>query len=313
MGLILDGQTGKIVAASSYPCFNLNEYSESTEDERYNRTFNFSYEIGSVFKVFSLLALMENDIDTPAFMCTGRTKIEHEGVEYIINCTHEHGLVDKTNMISQSCNGAIATWALKLDDDIFYDFIKSLGFATKIDTGLSGANPGFLANPEHWSERSKSTISIGQEISASALQIAQAATSLVNDGIMIKPSIFEDEIPVETRVYKSGLAKDMLSYMKEATISGTANKTYNKNVDTSSKTGTAQVFEDGSYSKDKYLASILSIVPTENPKYIIYLAAYNPEKSIYGADVTAPEVSKITQGLINQGKIKSKNQVVIKN
>ena len=311
MGIILDGTNGEILASTSYPWYDLKDYSKANEEQFANRVFNYSNEIGSVFKVFSLLALLENDIPTPDFYCNGHSKITHDGHTYTINCTKKHGLVDKNNMISQSCNGAIASWILNLDDDVFLSFIHSLGFGKKVDSGLSGNNPGFIAPTSSWSERSKSTISIGQEISASTVQIVKAATALVNDGCIIEPSIFLDNKNEKIRVAKEGLTQEILSYMNSATLEGTAKKTFNKNIDTSSKTGTAQIFENGKYSKDKYLASILSVVPTENPKYIIYLAAYNPKESIYGSDVCAPEVAKITQGLINQGKIKSKNQVVI--
>jgi len=330
IAIVMDAQTGDILSVTNYPWYNPNDTSLSTETQRKNQSVSMLYEPGSVFKVFSLASIMdigEANLTEP-FVCDGSYDFTNEGQSGTINCHEPHGVVDPMTMIKKSCNGAISSWSLQTDDDAFYQKLCDFGFNEKVDLPLPGIARSRIASPSSWSFRSKPTISFGQELSTTAMNIVRAATVLANDGYRIEPQIILQEnegniIPrageqiamrtvakSEQRIISSETATYLLQAMKGATEEGgTAIQCAVDGINVSAKTGTAQMYneETHSYKDSKTLASTLAIVPTENPKYIIYVAARAPsENSIWGSNIAAPAVGNIIKGLISQGKLLTK-------
>ena len=323
MAVVADASSGDIIAMSSYPWYDLNYYGSSSEDERMNRTIAYNYEPGSVFKVFTLAKCMDEGIDTSTpFICDGSETFTVNGSSFTINCHGAHGAVDARNMISLSCNGAIASWCLQLRDQEFYDYLRLLGFGTRPGINLGGVTSGYLSRPESWSSRSMATIAFGQEISVNALQIVQAATALANDGVMNSLRIVDSitdhdgniissgDGSVKTRVMTAGTANEILSFMESAVREGTAKKAAVSNVTVRAKTGTAEIInpETGSYEDGTNLASTLAFADD----YIVYFAISAPKgNSVWGADIAAPACGNVISGLVRQGKIKASSQSIL--
>ena len=326
MAMIMGAKDGEIYAISSYPWYDLEYSSSSSDKERMNRCVSYTYEPGSVFKIFTLAWCIEQgiDIDTP-FFCDGEETFTVNNKSFTISCHEAHGEVDGKAMIAKSCNGAIAYWVMQSDKEAFRDYLTKLGFSKKIDIEIPGVTSGFISPVSSWSNRTQATIAFGQEISVNALQIAKAATALTNDGKIITPSIVKrvtdhDGLILSTntikeeRVLQSETCKKLLSYMEEAVKSGTAQKAGVQGVNVAAKTGTAEIIneETKSYVDGSSLASTISFVPSDNPKYIIYFAVSAPKgDSIWGANVAAPSISAIIQGLVNQGKVRSSEQELV--
>lgn len=322
MALVMDAKTGDILASTSAPWYDLNNYSTSTEGERFNRVSGYSYEPGSVFKVFSLASCIENGIDTETpFICDGSETFTVDGQSFTINCHEKHGEVTGKEMISKSCNGAIAYWVLQLDKQVFYDFLSSLGFGQVVNSGMNGNIKGTLKEVDTWSNRSQATISFGQEVAVSALQIVQAASAIANDGVMVKPEILKGIYTHDGKlvyaperetkeVMSKETAQKLREYMVEATKAGTAVLANVPGVEICSKTGTSQIInpETNSYDDGYTLASTLTIVPAKEPKYIIYFAVVHPKVNVWGANIASPAIGAIINGLIGQGKIESEIQ-----
>jgi cell division protein FtsI (penicillin-binding protein 3) len=321
VGIVLDAKTGDILAMTSYPWYDLNSFKESSADEKQNKVISMLYEPGSVFKIFSLALLLDldqADFETP-FICDGTFSFNEDGKEITIKCTHEHGTVTPQLMLKYSCNGAISSWALQSDSDDYYEKLNQLGFNSKIDLPLNGVARSRIADPSTWSVRSKPTISFGQEMSTTAINLVSAATALANDGIILKPHIVksivdsdgnvveEREIERGDPIFDSTTADEVLNGMELATQEGgTATKTAIEGLRVGSKTGTAQLYnsETKSYEDGGVLASTLSIVPLDDPKYIIYFAAKAPTKgSIWGSNIAGPAVHGILEGLVSQNKL----------
>ena len=318
MALVADAKTGEILAMSSYPWYDLNYYNVSSQDERLNRCAAYSYEPGSVFKVFTLAKCIDAGIDTDTpFICDGSETFTVGDSSFTINCHTPHGEVDARNMISKSCNGAIASWCLQLSDEDFYSYLRLLGFGSKQDLPLPGLTTGFLASPSDWSSRTKATLAFGQEINVNALQIVRAASALANDGVMKDLSIVRSikdhqgnvlwqAEPDERQVISSAAARKILSYMESAAEEGTASKASVDSIRVAAKTGTAEIInqETGSYADGTNLASTLALVPADNPQYIIYFAVSAPKgSSVWGADIAAPACAALIRGLMSQGKL----------
>ncbi len=325
IAIVLDAQNGDILGMSSYPWYDPNALSKSTDIEKRNHVANYLYEPGSVFKIFSLASVMEADqadIEEP-FLCDGSyTFTTGKGAKTTIVCTSPHGTVDPNTMIAKSCNGAISHWAMQTDTDLFYDTLNRFGFNTSYNIDLPSRTRSFIADPKTWSGRSQATISFGQELSTTALHLATAATAFTNGGKLLEPHLilerreangggvlYRRERTEAERVISSDIATSILLAMEEATQSGgTARPIAVEGVRIGAKTGTSQIMNPltNSYEGGTVLASTLAIVPLDKPKYIIYLAAGNPKGSTqWGSNIASPAIGKIIESLVSQGKVVS--------
>jgi cell division protein FtsI (penicillin-binding protein 3) len=323
VGLIMGAQDGQILASTSFPWYDLNLYQNSNSLERQNQAISSTFEPGSVFKIFSLAAELESnqaDFETP-FYCDGTYQYTTKnGSEVIINCVSNHGYVDPKKMLALSCNGAVAHWALQTEDQAFHTILNEFGFGQRWDAQIDGSTRGLFSNYLNWSQRSKSTISFGQEIGVSALHLVTAATAFATKGDVMQPYVikaiedYEGNLIEQTEskiaqknVISKEVANTVIEGMVLATeIGGTAIHSRVDGVKVAAKTGTAQVANpSGSgYQQNSYLASTLAIVPADKPKYIIYMGALNPSGStIWGSNITAPAIGSIIEDMVRQGKI----------
>jgi cell division protein FtsI (penicillin-binding protein 3) len=319
--LVLYADTGEVAAWSSYPWYDLNAFSSSSAAERVNRPGVSTFEPGSAFKIFSLAAILaigEADTDE-TFLCDGSYSFPAGGNEAVIRCVTPHGAVGPREILKYSCNGAIAHYALQTDPDLFYHTLLDFGFSRPTGITIPGEAYGLLASPDLWSARTLPTIAFGQELTATAIQMAAAATVFSHGGNLLQPSVidritapdgsvlFQGETRTVRNVLPAETAAEVLEMMVSATEpGGTAVKAAAAAVRTAAKTGTAQILdpETGTYSSDHVLASTIALVPADDPEYIIYVAADYPKGgSLYGSAVAAPAVAAITSDLIAAGLI----------
>ncbi len=324
MIIIMDARSGEILAYSSYPWFDLNTYNTSSATQRMNRPVTMMYEPGSVFKIFSLASILAiGDAQTDKlFYCDGSyTFTMDNGGSSTINCLSAHGEVGPEEILTYSCNGAISFYALQTESTLFLQYLLDFGFSRKTHIDLPGEVSGLLQPPSNWSGRSKPTISFGQEIGVTAMQLVTAATVFTNEGTLLKPQIIKAIHDQETgqmtyterqeirKVISEDLADEMLDMMVSATEpGGTAIHAGREGVTVSAKTGTAQILdiETKSYSEDHVLASTLAIFPAEDPQYIIYVAADDPQgEPSYGSAVAAPSVQLLIDDLLSMGLLES--------
>jgi cell division protein FtsI (penicillin-binding protein 3) len=328
--IVADAHTGELLAHSSYPWFDLNAYNVSTPDQQRNRIISDMYEPGSVFKIFSLASVLRaGQADTEQlFLCDGSyTFTMPNGNSTTINCLTPHGEVGPEEMLKYSCNGAISYYALETADDAFHQGLADLGFGKPTGIQLPGESSGVLRPPELWSGRSKPTISFGQEIAVTPIQIIQAATALANGGQMLKPRIIAatadpytgEKVYTDTQligeVLPEEIADDVLRMTHAASLpGGTATRVRREGIETGAKTGTSQVLdlETNSYSSDHVIASTIAFFPLDNPRYIVYVSADNPKStSRYGSSVAAPVIKNLTDDLISMGLLTSDDSRVL--
>ncbi|MDR2536599.1 MAG: penicillin-binding protein 2, partial [Treponema sp.] len=232
MLMAMDPRTGEILGSASLPSYDPNNLQASTEIARMNRPAIWSYEPGSVFKIFSLATLLDIGAitGTSTFTCNGHyERITNLGERITINCLASHGKVGPREIIVYSCNAGAAYAADRLRADAFYNGMKQFGFGSRVGTGNPGETIGFFRPVDRWSDRSKPTIAMGQEISVSAMQMLQAATIIANDGILVPPRIVSRirssdgkteqpySQPVSRRVIRAETARAMRTYMEAVT------------------------------------------------------------------------------------------------
>ncbi|HTP57470.1 MAG TPA: penicillin-binding transpeptidase domain-containing protein, partial [Spirochaetia bacterium] len=213
-----------------------------------------------------------------------------------------NGNLTPREIIEYSSNSGAAYASDQVDSESLYRMLTRFGFGRATGLPLLGETPGLLRKPSLWSGRSKPTVTIGQEISVSAIQMLQAATAIANGGVLLKPQIVRKIVSPEGKVIREygreplwevvspQVAGEMLDYMEAATSpEGTARRVSIPGVRISAKTGTAQVASPGGYSATDFIASLMGILPTDDPQLIIYVVLENPKgQSYYGSTVAAP-------------------------
>jgi cell division protein FtsI (penicillin-binding protein 3) len=314
----MDPRTGDILGSASLPNYDPNLFQNYSSAARMDRPAIWAYEPGSVFKVFSLAALAESGAISrnTIFNCNGRyERVTSRGERITISCMSAHGNVSARDIIIYSCNAGAAYAADRLGSQDFYDQLRNLGFGAKTGAGTPGETAGFLAATERWSDRTKPTIAMGQEIAVSAFQMLQAASAIANDGLLVPPRIIDrivsadgkTSVPYEAgpprQVLKAQTAKDMRSYMVDVTSDiGTAWRANVADISLAVKTGTAQLIDSrtGRYSSTDFIASCIALLPAESPSLVLYLVIVKPQGASYlGGRIAAPPIREAAEELIN--------------
>jgi cell division protein FtsI (penicillin-binding protein 3) len=278
----------------------------------------WAYEPGSVFKIFSLSALMDAGAigSETVFTCDGHyERVTRGGERITIGCLGAHGRVTARDIIVYSCNAGAAYAADQLGAGAFYSRLQDLGFGSRTGAGNPGETVGFLRTVDRWSDRSKPTIAMGQEIAVSALQMLQAASALANDGVLIPPRIVDriDSPEGKTlrtyeggsprRVLKPETARAMRNYMAAATSSaGTGWRANVADLSLAVKTGTAELINPatGTYSSTDFIASCIALLPAEAPTLALYMVIVKPQGELrYGGQIVAPLIREAAETLIN--------------
>ncbi|MDR1107702.1 MAG: transpeptidase family protein, partial [Spirochaetaceae bacterium] len=325
----MDPRSGDILGSASLPGFNPNNIGDSDEMARMDRSAVWAYEPGSVFKIFSLSALMDSGAinEETIFVCNGHyERTTNLGERIVINCLAAHGPVTARDIIIYSCNAGAAYASDRLGREDFDSAVRNFGFGSRTGAGTPGETVGFLRGADRWSDRSKPTIAIGQEISVSALQMLQAATAIANDGILIPPRIVSRIVSADgkssapaaaspRRVLRAETARQMRRYMVEVTSDiGTGWRANVEDLSLAVKTGTAQLIDPATraYSETDFIASCIALLPAESPSLILYLVIVKPRGEILGGRLAAPAIRETAEALVDYlGIPRGKNPQVI--
>jgi cell division protein FtsI/penicillin-binding protein 2 len=301
--IVMDPQTGKILAMASYPSYDPLRAFQFPNDYHRNPNTADSYEPGSTFKVLVMAAAMNEKVvepDTRCDICAGPVSLSG----FTIRTWNNKYTADSTmtDVIIHSDNTGMVFAARKLGFEKFYQYIKDFGFGepTKIDLQDESSPP--LREKEDWKEIDLATASFGQGISVTPVQLVTAVSSIANGGKLMEPQVVA-EIRDQGKVYKikprvvrqplkeetTKLATEM---MINAVDKGEANY-YKKaaglaDYSIAGKTGTAQVAVAGHYDKDKTIASFVGFAPANNPRFVMLVRYNEPQSSIFGADTAAP-------------------------
>ena len=308
----MDPRSGDILASVSMPDFDPNNFRASDEVSRMNRPAIWAFEPGSTFKVFSIAALLDSGALSPniAFNCNGSYTLNRGAP---ITCLTSHGRVTPREIIIRSCNVGAAYASDYINSNSFYHLLSNFGFGSRTGAGVPGETVGYLVPSSNWSDRSKQTITFGQEIAVSAYQILQAAGAIANDGILVPPRIISQIISADgrtvtewkkgerRRILKEETARVMRSYMVDTASPGAMGRhAVVQGISLGVKTGTAQIIDPSTrkYSETDFIASCVAMLPAENPSLVLYLAIIKPKGNIYGANIAAPAIREATEALI---------------
>ena len=304
--VVLDPRTGEVLAMSSLPSFNPNRFAAFPEKDRVNRAIADSYEPGSIFKIITAATALQEGVVSPLEMIDcGNGFIEIAGTR--INDHAVFSSLTFQDVIAKSSDIGVVRVAQRLGTEKFYTSMKAFGFGARTGIGLPGETSGLLRNTKSWSALSLASMSFGQEVGVTAIQMASAAAVVANGGYWMRPYIVKrveepwgelvrEYSPVaERKVIEPETADRVMGLLREVVISGTGRKARVEGFEVAGKTGTAQKIDaSGRYSMIDHVASFVGFVPASRPALVVLVSLDTPKgDKNEGGDVAAPLFSRI--------------------
>ena len=305
--VVLDPRSGQVLAMASQPDYNPNAISRYRPSQWRDRALCDTYEPGSTMKIFLLAAALNEGLVRPeeTFDC------EHGAYRVGGRVIHDHEPFDQltvAQILKFSSNIGAAKIGALLDRDRYYRYLTDFGFGRPTGIDLPGEVEGLLRSPSQWFDVDLATISFGQGISVTPLQLATAAAAIANGGYLMKPYVVQravngygettdlGEPRVERQVVSEQVAHQVRDLMINVTgEGGTGTLAEVPGYRVAGKTGTAQKVDPvtGGYSADKRVASFVGFVPADAPRLVILVVIDEPKEKIYGGLAAAPVFSRI--------------------
>ena len=303
--IVMDPQNGEILAMTSYPNFNPNEYGRSDSSARINRAVNQVYEPGSTFKVLTVGAALEEGLTRPDELIDCQNGwILIAG--HRIHDSRPHGLMTVSEVIQHSSDVGAIKLGMRLGEDRFYSYVQRLGFGRATGVDLPGEERGLTKPTDRWSGLTLASMSMGHEIGVTPLQVLAMMSAVANGGILYRPFVVkriedpekgiretdphgERVLSVETTVKLRPMLEDVVS------AEGTASRGRLEGYTAAGKTGTAQKIDNGRYSHTKYWASFAGFTPSTNPALAIIVVVDEAVGLHQGGQVAAPVFKRIAE------------------
>ncbi|MCK5706951.1 MAG: penicillin-binding protein 2 [Candidatus Aureabacteria bacterium] len=311
VAIVMESNTGNILAMCSKPSFAPKSPGKFKPAARRNRAITDMYEPGSVFKIITTAAALNEkvvDINDVFFCEQGAYRI----ARHTLHDSHPYGDLTVKEIISKSSNIGAAKIADMVEDDIFYKYIRHFGFGSRTGIRLPGEANGLVHSPSKWSRLSKPSLAMGHEILVTTLQMITAVNVIASGGYYLEPGIIKNIKSDEGKVLykrekreKRILSKQTVFMMREAlkevvSENGTAIRAKLEKYLVAGKTGTAQKLnENGRYSHSKFVGSFVGFVPADDPQITILVVVDEPRKNgYYGGTVAAPAFSVIADKIL---------------
>jgi cell division protein FtsI (penicillin-binding protein 3) len=301
MAVAMDPRTGEVLAVAIRPTFNPNSYTAATDEERRDRAVTDPFEPGSTFKVILAAAALEEGVVRPTDRFYGGL-----GSITVANATiHDWkpwGWLSFAEVLANSSNVGTIKVGLQVGKERYYKYITGFGFGTPTGVGLPGESRGQLRPPQRWSGLSLATMSIGQEISVTALQIVSAFGAVANGGRLMQPQIVRAVLDADGRevrrfepkvlrqVISPDTARTLTGLLAGVVREGTGHNAAIPGYEVGGKTGTAQKLDraTGRYSRAPGVLSFVGFAPVDDPRIVMLVMLDEPKNEKWGSEAAAP-------------------------
>ena len=318
LAIVVDPKTGEILGLSSYPDYDPNQYQKySSSTLSRNLPIWSSYEPGSTFKIVTMASSVEEkviDIFKDRFYDSGKVNVDGS----ILKCWKAGGHGDQTflEVLQNSCNPGFVKLGQMLGKERLFSYIKKFGFGEKSGIDLNGEGTGILFPMEKIGNVELATSAFGQGISVTPIQQVMAVSAVVNGGYLYKPYIVKsisDDVNtivqqnskvLRRKVISSETSSIMRIALESVVAKGGGKSAYIEGYRIGGKTGTAQKQQNGVYLVNNYIMSFMSIVPSNDPRAVLYLAIDNPKNTaMLSSYTTTPIARRILLDIIDALKI----------
>ena len=293
--VVLDAQSGEILALANYPSYLPGERRNLTGAQLRNRAVTDVFEPGSTVKPFIVSMALEKGFVRPdTVLDTHPFKV---GPLLVNDGSHSHDALTVAQVIQKSSNVGTVKMSQRLDNKEMGEMLASLGFGTKPQIGFPGAATGKLRPWKTWKPVEKATMSYGYGLSASLLQIARAYTAIARDGELAPLTLIKGEEALPAmRIFEPETARTMRQLLR-GTVSaeGTAPLAQPIGYSAGGKTGTAEKQEGRGYNSDKHRAWFSGISPIDNPRVVVAVMIDEPTGVYFGGLVAAPVFKTVVE------------------
>lgn len=308
--IVMDVNTGGILAMSKSPSFDLNDPPRNDLDLLNELSRNTMivdmYEPGSTFKIFTTAAALEAGVvgDNDTFFCAGSRTVDGQR----IRCWRSigHGSQHIAEGVKNSCNCVFMDLALRLGTSRFYSALRNFGMGQKTGVDFTGESSGMMMKEDNVKTVDLARIGFGQAVAVTPLQLITGVCSVINGGTLYKPYLVasvdsydgknlatREPQPVR-RTVSEATSQKMRDYLVGVVANGGGSKAGVAGYSVGGKTGTAQKYAGGTIAQGKYISSFIGFAPAENPKYAVLMIVDEPQGYMYyGSLVAAPYAGNV--------------------
>jgi cell division protein FtsI/penicillin-binding protein 2 len=300
--IVLDPRTGGVLAMAVAPGFDANAFPRIWHVFQRNRAVTDTYEPGSTFKLVTVAGSLSEHLVSPSTSFVLPYSIHV--ADRIIHDAEPRGTETMTvaEILARSSNVGAITLAEGLGQHRLAQWISRFGFGRRTGIDFPGESPGIALPEKDWSGSTIGNVPIGQGIAVTPIQLASAYAAVANHGVWLRPHLI-DHIgdgaaarPARRRIVSRGVAAQLLAMLKNVVLDGTGTLAAVPGYQVAGKTGTAaKVDPDGTYSRSRYVASFVGIVPASRPRLVILVSVDEPHGAIWGGVVAAPAFSQIAK------------------
>ncbi len=312
VAIVENPRNGEILALADSPSFNPDDFEHTPASRLGDAAVESPYEPGSVFKLVTLSAALQQGLITPDELINCQMGSIVVGGRLI----HDHapfGIITVTDILKHSSDVGAIKIGLKLGDREFYHYIRAYGFGRRTGIGLPGESAGIVWPLRDWLPMSIGAVSMGQEIAVTPIQVIAMASSLANGGVYHAPRIVLDKFrgarpaqpPAFTpapgrRIVSAFVANEMKQMMAQVVLAGTGRWAQLDGYTAGGKTGTAQMVDPGkhAYSKRNYVASFVGFAPLNDPAIVCLVVIAAPRGGHEGGQVAGPVFKAIAERVL---------------
>ncbi|CUH97578.1 putative membrane protein [Propionispora sp. 2/2-37] len=310
--IVMNPRTGEILAMANKPGYNPNHFEMFSEKQWKNRAVSIVYEPGSTFKSIVAAAALQEGLVTPEerFSDTGFVEVSGRRIQ---NWSGEsYGNISFTDIIKNSINTGFVQIGMRVGAVKLNDYVRNFGFGKPTGIELPGEEQGILFDPHNMRDSDLATMSIGQSIAVTPLQLITAVSAIANDGVLLKPKIIKEVLnadgsvfsasPTEVvrQVIRSDTAHTLVGLMEKVVSEGGGKKAAVAGYRFAGKTGTAEKLNEhgGGYETGHYIASFIGFGPVEDPQITVLIVIDDPDGMYYGGEIAAPVFSEIASQIM---------------
>jgi cell division protein FtsI/penicillin-binding protein 2 len=319
--IVMDPNAGGLLAMANYSHgqeeVDLNNYNKITDYSFFDNRALREYEPGSIFKLVTMASGLDSGKVKPSDNFEDKGSITIDGYKIMNSDQKAHGIVSMSYILEQSLNLGTTYIMQKLGRDLFYEYIaKHFTFGTKTGIELSPEDGGTVNKPNDVGEHTYASMSFGQALTVTPIQMTSAITAIANGGNLMRPRIIESftkegkkdqkkQKEVIKRVVSAEAAKDLTEMMVNTVERGHGKQAKVQGYKTAGKTGTAQVPDpkNGGYDPNKTIGSFVGFAPVTNPRFVVFAKIENPKDVVWAESTAAPVFHDIADNLLKYYQI----------
>lgn len=316
--VVLDAATGEVLAMASVPGFSPESIGDADPYQRSNRAVTSTYEPGSVSKVVTAAAALEEGVVGLDEVFTVPDHHQVGAKRFRDARPHQPWSITFPEIIARSSNVGTIQVAERLGPERLYEYLRAFGYAQETGLGFPGEARGMLPSPESWWNTSLPTIAIGQGVSATLVQIAGVLETIASGGERVEPTLVRGTVgadgrlrrgepPERRRVVSPETAAAIRGMLVDAVAGehATGARAAVAGYEVAGKTGTAQKPSETfrGYEPGKFVASFAGFAPAEDPDVVVAVMIDEPQGPVHGGEVAAPVFSELTEFVLAHRRV----------